>query len=119
MRYSSGSYDNGFAVTAMAYSGDWFATSQIPQRAVDTGLIDRFGTLDPTDGGEAQRFSLSGRWHETNRDWATRVNAYLIKSRLTLFNNFTYFLNDPVNGDQFKQTDDRVIAGAAASKSSL
>lgn len=47
MRYSNGSYDNGFAVTAMAYAGRWYATSQIPLRAVDGGLLDRFGTLDP------------------------------------------------------------------------
>lgn len=116
LRYSSGSYDNGFALTAMAYKSDWFATSQIPLRAVESGAIGLFGTLDPTDGGFAQRFSLSGRWHETTADVATRVSAYLIKSDLTLFNNFTYFLNDPANGDQFKQTDARVIAGASASK---
>jgi hypothetical protein len=116
LRYSSGSYDNGFALTAMAYSADWFATSQIPLRAVESGLIDRFGTLDPTDGGHAQRFSLSGRWHQTTADWATRFNAYLIKSDLTLFNNFTYFLENDADGDQFKQTDGRVIGGASASK---
>lgn len=119
MRYSNGSYGNGFAITAMAYSGDWTATSQVAQRAVESGLIGRFGTLNPTDGGSAQRFSLSGRWHETTADTATRVNVYVIKSGLTLYNDFTYFLNDPVNGDQFKQTDDRVIAGASASKTFL
>jgi hypothetical protein len=116
MRYSSGSYANGFAITAMAYKNDWFATSQIPLRAVEAGALGLYGTLDPTDGGFAQRFSLSGRWHETTADFATRVSAYVIKSDLTLFNNFTYFLNDPVNGDQFKQTDARTIAGASASK---
>jgi hypothetical protein len=115
-RFSRGSYDNGFALTAMAYSGKWNATSQIPQRAIDAGLIDRFGTLDPTDYGEATRFSLSGRWHETTKDAATRVSAYAIKSNLSLFHNFTYFLNDPVNGDQFRQMDDRVIVGASASR---
>ena len=118
-RFARGSYDNGFALTAMAYSGKWNATSQIPQRAVDAGLIDRFGTLDPTDYGEAQRFSLSGRWHETTKDTATRVSAYAIRSNLSLFHNFTYFLNDPVNGDQFRQKDDRVIVGASASRTFL
>jgi hypothetical protein len=116
LRYTNDSYYNGFAVTAMAYHGDWTATSQIPERAVDSGLIDRFGTLNPTDGGTAHRYSLSGRWHETTADTATRVNAYVIKSGLTLYNDFTYFLNDPVNGDQFTQKDRRVIAGASASK---
>lgn len=116
MRYARGTYDNGFALTAMAYSGKWNATSQIPLRAVESGLIGRFGNLDPTDYGEAQRFSLSGRWHETTATTATRINAYAIKSDLKLFHNFTYFLNDPVNGDQFKQSDDRVIVGANASR---
>ncbi|WP_072386050.1 TonB-dependent receptor [Hyphomicrobium sp. CS1BSMeth3] len=116
MRFARGTYDNGFALTAMAYSGKWNATSQIPLRAVDGGLIGRFGNLDPTDYGEAQRFSLSGRWHETTATTATRINAYAIKSDLKLFHNFTYFLNDPVNGDQFKQSDDRVIVGANASR---
>jgi outer membrane receptor protein involved in Fe transport len=64
----------------------------------------------------ADRFSLSGRWHATTADTVTRVNAYVVKSDLTLFNNFTYFLANAVDGDQFKQTDDRIIAGASASK---
>ena len=116
MRYSNGSYDNGFAFTAMAYSGNWFSTDQIPQRAVESGSIGRFDNIDATAGGFAHRYSLSGRWHETTAEAATRVNAYLIKSDLSLFNNFTYFLNDPVNGDQFRQKDDRFIAGGSASK---
>ena len=116
MRYSNGSYDNGFAVTAMAYSGHWFSTDQVPLRAVESGLIGRFGNIDPTDGGFAHRYSLSGRWHETTAEAATRISAYVVKSDLSLFNNFTYFLNDPVNGDQFRQKDDRLIFGGSASK---
>jgi hypothetical protein len=115
LRYSQGSYNNGLAVTAMAYSGSWFATDQIPQRAVDQGLIGRFGNIDPTDGGSAHRISLSARWIETDAEGATRVNAYVVKSDLALFNNFTYFLNNPIDGDQFKQADNRVIAGGSAS----
>ena len=116
MRYSNGSYDNGFAVTAMVYSGHWFSTDQIPLRAVESGQIGRFGNIDPTDGGFAHRYSLSGRWHETTAEAATRVSAYVIKSDLSLFNNFTFFLNDPVNGDQFRQKDDRLMFGGIASK---
>jgi outer membrane receptor protein involved in Fe transport len=114
LRYSQGSYLNGFAITGMAYSGSWHATDQIPQRAVDQGLISRFGTLDPTDGGFAHRYSLSARWNETTAESATRVNAYVVKSDLALFNNFTYFLNNPVDGDQFKQSDGR--SGGSASQ---
>jgi outer membrane receptor protein involved in Fe transport len=116
VRYANGSRDNGFALTGMAYSGQWFATDQVPQRAVDQGLINRYGTLDATDGGKSDRFSLSGRWAETNKDSASRANVYIIKSDLALFNNFTYFLDNPVDGDQFKQVDKRVIIGGAASK---
>ncbi|WP_295558149.1 TonB-dependent receptor [uncultured Hyphomicrobium sp.] len=116
LRYTSGSYANGFALTAMAYSGHWNSTDQIPLYAVESGALDRFGTIDPTDGGASHRYSLSGRWHATDADSATRINAYLVKSDLALFNNFTYFLNDPINGDQFQQADDRVLAGGSASK---
>jgi hypothetical protein len=115
-RYANGSRDNGFALTAMAYTGQWYATDQIPQRAVDQGVISRYGTLDPTDGGKADRFSLSGRWAQTDKDGATRVSLYAIKSDLALYNNFTYVLDDPANGDQFKQVDKRVILGGGASR---
>jgi hypothetical protein len=116
LRYSQGSYANGFAVTAMAYSSSWFATDQIPQRAVDAGLIGRYGNIDPSDGGLAHRYSLSARWNQTDAEGATRVNAYVVKSDLALFNNFTYFLNNPIDGDQFKQSDDRLMAGGSASR---
>ncbi|MCZ7594563.1 MAG: TonB-dependent receptor [Hyphomicrobium sp.] len=115
-RYSNGSYENGFALTAMAYSGRWNSTDQIPFYAVASGDLNRFGAIDPTDGGVSHRYSLSARWHATDAGSATRINAYLVKSDLALFNNFTYFLNDPVNGDQFEQADDRVLAGGSASK---
>src|SRR5262249_2010215 len=82
---------------------------------VTSGLIDRFGTLDPTDGGQSSRFSLSGRWSQSDKDSASRVDAYAIRSTLALFNNFTYFLDDPVNADQFSQTDKRTILGFNAS----
>jgi hypothetical protein len=116
VRFANGSRDNGFALTGMAYSGQWFATDQVPQRAIDQGLIQRYGTLDATDGGRSDRFSLSARWAETNPDSATRANVYVIKSDLALFNNFTYFLDDPVRGDQFGQVDKRVIVGGALSR---
>ena len=115
LRWARGTIDNGFAITGMAYKGSWFATDQIPERALDSGLISRFGTLDPTDGGDAARYSLSGGWRRTDDAGQTRVNAYAIRSSLDLFNNFTYVSADPVNGDQFKQTDRRTLFGGAAS----
>lgn len=114
-RYSQGGQAEGFTVTAMAYSGRWSATDQIPARAVSEGLIGRFGTLDPTDGGITQRYSLSARWHRQTETGTTRISGYAIRSTLDLFNNFTYFLDDPVNGDQFRQQERRWLGGIDAS----
>ena len=109
MRYSQGTANDGFSITGMGYANRWTATDQIAERAVTSGLIDRFGTLDPTDGGEASRFSLSSRFANSNDYGVTRVEASAIRSTLTLFNNFTYLLDDPVHGDQFSQTDRRTV----------
>jgi len=117
MRYSEGSADDGFAVTGMAYANRWTSTDQVAQRAIDSGVIGRLGSLDPSDGGASSRYSLSGRWASTNEIGTTRIDAYAINSSLTLFNNFTYFLDDPVNGDQFSQTDRRNLFGLNASQS--
>ncbi|MCC6889300.1 MAG: TonB-dependent receptor [Hyphomicrobiales bacterium] len=111
VRFSQGTALEGFTITGMAYSNRWNATDQVANRAIEQGLIGRFGTLDPTDGGRSSRFSLSSRFSTLN-DWgATRVEAYAIRYTMTLFNNFTYFLNDEINGDQFSQTDSRTVLG--------
>jgi outer membrane receptor protein involved in Fe transport len=116
LRYAEGTPENGLAVTGMAYAGQWTATNQIAKRAVDSGSIGRFDSLDPSDGGSAQRYSLSARWAQREQDRDTRVEAYIIRSELALYNDFTYFLRDPVNGDQIKQTDARTIYGVNASR---
>ncbi|WP_090435554.1 TonB-dependent receptor domain-containing protein [Duganella sp. CF458] len=117
LRYSEGFANNGYTVTAMAYRGAWSATDQIPQRAVDSGLLGRFDGIDPTDGGQARRFSLSAAWARSDEKQTTRANAYIINNRLELFSNFTYFLDDPVHGDQFAQPDRRVTSGFDVSHS--
>ena len=115
LRYSEGSSANGFNVMAMAYRGRWNATDQIAKRAVDSGEIGRFDAIDPTDGGNAKRFSLSGAWNRTTAAGSTNINAYVIRNELDLYSNFTYFLDDPVNGDQFNQRDRRTTTGLNAS----
>ncbi|MCS0630730.1 TonB-dependent receptor [Telluria mixta] len=117
LRYSRGYANNGWSVTAMAYRGRWNATDQIPERAVAAGLLDRFDAIDTTDGGEAKRFSLSGVWRRTGQDSASKVSAYVIRNQLDLWSDFTYFMNDPVNGDQFAQPDRRVTGGVNATHS--
>lgn len=112
LRYNRGNDDNGFTITAMAYDAKWNSTDQIPQRAIDQGLISRFDALDPTDGGKSNRQSLSAHWARQGESGDTRAAAYFIKSQLDVYSNFTFFLDDPVNGDQFQQHDDRKVAGA-------
>ena len=119
LRYNEGNVENGLAITALAYTNSWHSTDQIAQRAVFGGtpgyFVDRFGSIDPTDGGDTQRYSLSMRWSRSDAQSADKIEAYGIYSTLNLYNNFTYFLNDPVNGDQFQQSDKRKILGLNAS----
>ena len=116
LRYSEGTEPNGFNISLMAYKARWNATDQIPQRAIDSGLLtSRFDALDPSDGGNAHRYSLSAGWQKTTENTATKFNAYVIGQQLDLYSNFTYFLDDPVNGDQFNQPDRRVTTGINAS----
>ena len=116
LRYSQGNFSDGFSVTGMAYKASWNATDQITQRAIDNGSISgRFDAIDPTDGGESHRYSLSSAWHHNTDTTATQVNAYVIGWQLNLFSNFTYFLDDPVNGDQFNQPDRRTTSALNAS----
>jgi len=114
LRYSEGTAINGWNVTAMAYRASWNASDQIPQRAVADGRLGRFDTLDSSDGGSAHRYSLSGSWRADSDAGATLVNASLVANQLDLYSNFTYFLDDPVNGDQFSQPDRRVTGALNA-----
>ncbi|SFE82911.1 TonB-dependent receptor [Nitrosomonas sp. Nm166] len=107
LRYSQEAGSTKFNITAMGYGGNWNSTDQIPQRAEASGLVSRLGTIDPSDGGEAHRFSLSSALQHTSRFGVTQLNLYTLHTNLALFSNFTYFLDDPVNGDQFSQVDKR------------
>ncbi len=90
LRYSVGDARNGFAVTAMGYSGKWDSTDQIAERAVDEGVIGRFGSLNPTEGGETHRYSLSAEWQRSSATSVTRAVVYGIDYKLNLFSDFTY-----------------------------
>jgi hypothetical protein len=111
LRYSQGDAINGFALTAMGYHGRWNSTDTVPQRAIATGLIGRFGTLDPSDGGNSYRYSVSGDWQRGSGSSLTKVTAYGIGYNLDLFSNFTFYLDDPVHGDQHEQADHRFVSG--------
>ncbi|WP_082628934.1 TonB-dependent receptor [Alishewanella sp. WH16-1] len=100
-----------FALTLMAYDNSWNSADQVPLRAITAQQLDRFGSLDTSLGGDSSRYSLSASWFSDAWHW----NTYLVRSDLSLWSNFTYFLNDPVNGDQFEQRDDRHLYGGELS----
>ncbi len=128
LRYSAGDSNAGYSLTAMAYQARWNSSDQIPQRALTgvarsaSGAIDRFGTIDPSDGGDSARYSLSMELRRRNALGRFQLNAYALQSRLQLFSNFTYSLDHPadlgdaVNGDQFEQAERRRTVGIDSSQ---
>jgi outer membrane receptor protein involved in Fe transport len=122
LRYSEGSASDGFSISAMAYRNRWTSTDPIPQRAIDQGLVPRFGSLDPTAGGVTSRYSLSGEWARQTSNSQMKANAWLLQSGLDLGSNFTYCMADMRangncnRGDQFQQSERRRAAGFGASR---
>ncbi len=122
LRYSQGTRDQGWSLTGMAYTAQWTATDQVPRRAIASGAISPYGSLDPSDGGDAHRFSVA--WEMADRDDAqwTRSHAYLISNQLQLWSNFTYCLDSIAQtgncqrGDQFTQFERRAVAGGDYSR---
>ncbi len=114
VRFSQGTTTDGYDLTAMYYKGDGNFITDQPARAVAEGLITRFGTLDPSDGNASERMSVSGHYVRQWGDWSFDSNAYFVRSRQTLWNNFTHFLEDPANGDQEQQDETRNLVGGAA-----
>ncbi|HKX06066.1 MAG TPA: TonB-dependent receptor plug domain-containing protein [Methylomirabilota bacterium] len=104
--------DMRVAVSASHYRAEWHGSGQIPARAVRSGLIDRFGAIDPTEGGVTERTNVNVEyaWKPTENQKLS-AHAYLTYYRLSLFNDFTFFLNDPTLGDEINQRDRRFLAG--------
>ena len=101
-------------ITFSAYDSQWISTNQVPQRAVDSGLISRFGFIDPDLGGESHRYSLTANFQIN--DWD--LNLYASSYYMSLINNPTYFLNNPADGDEFEQEDERRLFGGSLRKRS-
>lgn len=114
LTYSQGNDANGFSLTARAYHGEWDSSDQVAASAVASGLVSRFGSLDNTTGGDSQRYSVQGEWHRADDESATKLMAYTFYYDMDLFSDFTYFLNNPVQGDQFEQVDRRWTSGLEA-----
>jgi hypothetical protein len=111
LRYSRGDASSGWSITAMAHDSSWLATDQVPRRAVESGLIGRFDLLDPGPRGSTSRTSLVGEAHWGDARRLTSLSAYVVRLDFDLVSNFTYFLDDPDDGDQFEQVDERTVLG--------
>ncbi|HEX3203471.1 MAG TPA: TonB-dependent receptor, partial [Nitrospiraceae bacterium] len=100
------------SLTGTYQKSQWNASGEIPLRAVTTGLIDRFGAIDPSEGGKTTRGTGRLNYHyDTTSGGTFFANAYAQYYRLDLYTNFTFFLNDPVNGDGIQQSDRRAMYG--------
>ena len=119
LRYSEGGAHDSTTLTAMAYHNRWNSTDQIPRRAVQSGQIGRFDAIDASDGGDSSRYSLSLNKQYRDQHGGWQMSAYAVRASLDLYSNFTYFMNDPVNGDQFNQREKRTMLGMNLSKTWL
>jgi hypothetical protein len=94
---------------------DFYSSGQIPLDLVNAGLLNRFGYIDPTDGGRVKLGTLSAYY---SKSWANgdtfKADGFLGRSLFDLYSNFTYFLNDPIHGDAFQQHDSRLQEGSNA-----
>jgi outer membrane receptor protein involved in Fe transport len=113
-RFSQGSDADGFSLTGMYYQSAGHLETDQSIYAVEDGLIGRYGVLDPSDGSRSERYSLSGHYGVTGDGWRFASNVYAIHSTMTLWNDFTHYLFDPVNGDQEQQDETRDTFGGQA-----
>ena len=111
LRYTLNKDNWGTSIFAKAYNNTWTATNQIPQAAVDDGILNLYGTMDPTDGGDSNRFSLSANLWNKGDNWKNDANIYALYYDLDLYSNFTGYLEDPTLGDQIHQFEHRVQTG--------
>lgn len=111
LKYSRGNQNNGWNFMFNHYKSNWNSTDQVAQRAVSSDLIGRYGSLDPSDGGKTTRTAFSLEKNSSDDIHQTKLNLYGVHSKLNLFSNFTYYLVDPIHGDQFEQAENRKILG--------
>lgn len=115
-KYSAILADNSFiSVLGSHFTSKWDASGQIPQRLVDAGTISRFGAVDDTEGGNTSRsnFNVALNKH-IDEDTFLKANAFYSNYQFELYSNFTFFLEDPINGDQIRQKENRNIYGINA-----
>ena len=104
------------SISASHFTSEWDASGQIPIRAIEQGLITRFGSIDNTEGGQTSRTNLNVEYIRSIDDRTFINNKFFYALYdFTLYSNFTFFLEDPINGDQIKQTEDRALFGFESS----
>lgn len=113
---ATGDAQRGGALSLAHTRTRWQATDQIPQRAIADGRLGRFDAVDTTDGGRSARTALAAEWHAPTADGRWQARAWLTRSRLALFSNFTYALDRPDDGDQFEQAEQRRALGGELSR---
>lgn len=112
IKYTVADDQGGLSLSFLGYNSYWNENYLIPNRAVVSGLISRFGSLDPSDFGNTNRYTGNLQfWEKWDDDSITKANIYLTYYDLNLTFNSTFFLDDPVNGDQLQQLDKRWLSG--------
>ncbi len=102
------------SLSISGFGSSWDASGQVPERAVASGLITRYGSLDNSEGGATQRNNINLIYHVNLKDGEFETQAYTSNYRFKLFSNFTFNLEDSINGDEIEQGDNRVIRGLNA-----
>jgi hypothetical protein len=111
------SKNTSIQLSASTFYANWDASGQVPQRAVKQGIITRFGSIDPTEGGTTNRsnVNLIATTQTTKGTFSNQL--YYVNYFFNLYSNFTFFLEDTVDGDEIQQTDRRNIFGYQGSYS--
>jgi len=109
----SGELNNGdlLSFSLSTFQSGWDASGQIPVRKVNDGTISRFGSIDPTEGGKTGRSNFNLMHERKWKNSSLKNQLYYCRYDFNLYSNFTFFLNDTVNGDQIKQVDHRNMIG--------
>ena len=99
-------------ITASTFDSKWNASGQVPDRAVQSGMISRFGSIDNSEGGNTNRTNFTIRYaRQSKNNWKTTDQLYFSRYHFNLFSNFTFFLNDAINGDEINQRETRNMYG--------
>lgn len=113
LKYNAALSNNHYlSASVSTFTSRWDASGQIPERAVESGQIGRFGAIDDTEGGSTGRTNANFQLVSLLDDGSSvRNQFYFSRYDFELFSNFTFFLNNPVDGDQIRQREKRSIFG--------